>query len=372
MGPNNVTMRSLCVTLAITVIAGVWCASLFARDAGQDEDPLLVVKDGRYGFVDKHGNVVLAPIYYWANSFFDGVAETYICGKFVNIDRRGRVISSFLPPKGEFFSAEKKGKVGFINWKGQFTIPPIFDQVLPFSEGLAAVEVGNKWIFIDTSGRRVFSNQFDEAYYFIDGVANVKISGVRTIINKDGKIIHRGDYYMSRPAEGLIPIEHLDGDGKAGFIDHNGAIVIPFIYDFVLGFSEGLSAVGKDGKVGYIDKKGNVVIPFEFDQAEYFEKGLASARIGQNSGFIDKSGNFAFHLQFVSSAGFGYSDPARFWTEDQKFGYVDRSGKVVWGPTHEQPDHLPIMGLTKNDEKASCEGIPEKLKRKVQALPKFD
>jgi hypothetical protein len=33
-------------------------------------------------------------------------------------------------------------------------------------------------------------------------------------------------------------------------------------------------------------------------------------------------------------------DIARFRTEDQRFGYVNESGKVIWGPT-ESPEEGP-------------------------------
>ncbi|MCQ2200430.1 MAG: WG repeat-containing protein, partial [Paludibacteraceae bacterium] len=36
-------------------------------------------------------------------------------------------------------------------------------------------------------------------------------------------------------------------------------------YDYVGPFSEGLAIVGKNGKVGFIDKKGKLVIPMKFE-----------------------------------------------------------------------------------------------------------
>ncbi|MGZ4788925.1 MAG: hypothetical protein ACXVZX_10435 [Terriglobales bacterium] len=57
------------------------------------------------------------------------------------------------------------------------------------------------------------------------------------------------------------------------------------------------------------------------------------------------------------------------WTHDQKFGYITLSGKVIWGPTPGTPDHAPIFGWSEQDRKASCEGIPDRVRDVVQAFP---
>ncbi len=67
-------------------------------------------------------------------------------------------------------------------------------------------------------------------------------------------------------------------------------------YDFVGPFSEGLAMVGKDGKVGFIDRKGKIVIPVNFEMGKYpsvydsliFRNGLY---VHSNIGVVDKNGN---------------------------------------------------------------------------------
>ena len=83
-------------------------------------------------------------------------------------------------------------------------------------------------------------------------------------------------------------------NGKTGFIDGCGNVVIKPIYDSALEFSEGLARVEKDGKYGYIDKSGKVVIDFYLDYAGFFYNGWAAAEIhGDNveKFYIDKNNN---------------------------------------------------------------------------------
>lgn len=53
----------------------------------------------------------------------------------------------------------------------------------------------------------------------------------------------------------------MELDGKFGFIDKTGKLVIPNIYTFANDFNEGLSQVSKNLKKGYIDNTGKIVIP---------------------------------------------------------------------------------------------------------------
>src|SRR6266850_1079927 len=51
-----------------------------------------------------------------------------------------------------------------------------------------------------------------------------------------------------------------------------------------------LFSIRKDGKVGYIDRKGTIVIPPQFDGGWDFSDGLAYISNGQKRGVIDRSG----------------------------------------------------------------------------------
>jgi hypothetical protein len=54
----------------------------------------------------------------------------------------------------------------------------------------------------------------------------------------------------------------------------------------------------QDGKWGYIDKTGKIVINPQFDNAWRFNDGLAKVRFGEKYGFIDKKGKIVINPQF--------------------------------------------------------------------------
>lgn len=62
---------------------------------------------------------------------------------------------------------------------------------------------------------------------------------------------------------------------------------------------EGLAAVDKEGKLGYVDAEGNVVVTPQFKEANDFSEGLAAVQLGYKWGYIDKEGKFAVKPEFL-------------------------------------------------------------------------
>ncbi len=77
-------------------------------------------------------------------------------------------------------------------------------------------------------------------------------------------------------------------------IDRKGQFVSPIVARekslFGTRYSEGIGAVEKDGKWGYADVSGNVVIPLQFEYAGDFNDGMARVRSGDKFFFINLQG----------------------------------------------------------------------------------
>jgi len=82
------------------------------------------------------------------------------------------------------FSVVQNGKWGYIDKTGNIIIKPQFDRASAFSEGLAGVKIGNKHGFIDQNGIIVIEPKFDKAWHFSEGLAIVKIGkiGIKCLI----------------------------------------------------------------------------------------------------------------------------------------------------------------------------------------------
>jgi len=174
--------------------------------------------------------------------------------------------------------AKKDGKWGFRNPSGTFVIAPQFDWVSRFSEGLAAVMVGNKYGFIDETGRIVIKTRYTEAGDFSEGLVRVRMGG-STVYPTGASLTNRKDNNWQ-------------------YIDKLGNTVFKIKADEVGDFSEGLASarIIKSGSFycGYLDKQGRWAIAPQFGSCERFSHGMAKIKLlNGESRLIDTKGKIA-------------------------------------------------------------------------------
>jgi hypothetical protein len=172
--------------------------------------------------------------------------------------------------------AKKDGKWGFRNASGSFVIPPQFDWVSHFSEGLAAVMLGKKYGFIDETGGLVIKARYTEAGDFSEGLARVRVGGA-TVYPTGASLVNRKDNNWQ-------------------YIDKLGNTVFKIRVDEAGDFSEGLASarIIKSGRFycGYLDKQGRWAIAPQFGSCERFSHGIAKVLLNGESRLIDKQGKF--------------------------------------------------------------------------------
>jgi hypothetical protein len=103
------------------------------------------------------------------------------------------------------------------------------------------------------------------------------------------------------PEDGLLIVTI---DGKHGFIDLTGRIVIPPTFDFAWQFSEGRASAWQNGRAGFIDRTGRFVISPRFEYAKAFHEGLAEVQLGGLWGFVKTDGQLAIQPQFEQTRWF--------------------------------------------------------------------
>jgi Copper amine oxidase N-terminal domain./KWG Leptospira. len=140
--------------------------------------------------------------------------------------------------------------------------------------------------------------------------------------------------YVGGLSEGLAFYCNWSFDGKCGFIDTTGKIVIEAKYTEVARFSEGLAAVSNEGKWGYIDKTGKEVVGLKYDAvALEFSEGMAQVMKEGRWGYIDRTGKEVIPLIYEDTNSFG--EGLAHVKKDGKYGYIDKSGKEVIKPQYD-------------------------------------
>jgi hypothetical protein len=305
-----------------------------------------------YGYIDFKGKIIIPARFAYANDFSEGLAAVAEPSEDLKIAVRNKTISSI-----------DNIKFGYIDWTGKYVIPQRFYGARSFSEGLAAVTTttgpNTKWGYIDKQAKIVIPERFAEANEFHDGravaailvAANQKRWGV---IDQTGAWIVKPQFTRAgnRYHEGFLPAEK---DSKWGYLDLHGKLVIPFQFRSpypklpeihgAFKFSEGLAAVFNGKRWGYIDKQGKWSIKPQFllynEQGSSFSEGLAAVCtynmyhgampiiIGK-WGFIDKTGNVVIQPIYKRFGAFEHG-LAPVWSSNYQFvGYIDHTGKWIW------------------------------------------
>jgi hypothetical protein len=267
------------------------------------------------------------------------------------------------------------GRWGYINGRGQVVIKPLYEKAGPFAEGLSRVALGGKWGYINDRGNTVIAPSFDRAFDFSEGLAvvmvkkksklPVKTKQTRTQYQAyfiDSTGIQAFDRVFETTGESM-PVHSFSGGlaavtdpatGKLGFINKRGDFVISPLFvplaggesasEFAFsGFSEGFAWVKDGTEEGLIDKKGVFLIRGKFTQPpdtllglagyrQSFREGLCLVQDRQTSRtwYVDTSGKTAISLP-PGSVGSHFRDGVA-WVKlpvSARFHLIDQTGLLL-------------------------------------------
>lgn len=378
----NYLMRKILVAVCLTVLMlQPTSAQQFKSD---DWFPVRV--NGKAGYIDRTGKVVLEPQFDGASYFSEGLAvisvgrnTIYTAGYSQGyIDETGAVVikpqwdatSSFsegLAAVG-FDQTEQEGKIGnrtyytssshpwylwgFIDKTGKTVIDTKFSHVSEFRDGIAVANTEPnelKYGFINKQGNWIIQPQFEHANQFYEGLARVFVIGKYGFIDKAGKMIIKPKFSWAEDfSEGLACVK-LGGDvvnpvgmssirhnADYAFIDHAGKIKFKVGRSGCKPFSDGFARVAIGGEHRVVDKSGKFAFDSSIDVWSEFSNGLAEIHLrGNEIGFIDREGKIIIRVPFGKASDFynGLAEVCESYDFGAKCGYIDKTGKVIWEPT---------------------------------------
>ncbi|KHF39139.1 hypothetical protein LQ50_17065 [Halalkalibacter okhensis] len=307
-------------------------------------------KDGKkWGYININGQFIIEPQFDEANEFqMNGLAIVSLNNQY-----------------------------GLLDQTGQFFIPPIYDSILPFTDGRAIITdhegykvinegghvltkkayelimpyVNQRAVFADTSnnqyrygyldelGKERIPAQFEIAYDFKDGKALVKIKENEfALIQLSGEVAHSFPYAsMMGYSEGLIAFSQAFGD-KWGYVDEQGKVVIPPQYTYASPFKDGRAVInlseGIDNQYGLIDKNATLLLsPIYNDMISLGEQRVAIGKarddkqpfVGSTYGIATTAGGILTDFLYDSVG--EYQDGLSPVTAGQYTFFIDLSGR---------------------------------------------
>lgn len=208
----------------------------------------VVSKDGEAFFIDKDNDQV-----------------TEIDERF---SRLGPWVSDVFPAEG------KDGKYYLVDRNNEILSEP-YDYVSAINSGVAVAKSGNQWIKINASGAPIGGQAYTE------------------IILDDREFFNRNERYFAKEGD-LFALYNLEGDIVSGERFDDAKLFV----------DKGYAAVKKDGKWGFVNTDGNLVIQPAYDDARSFSNDLAAVKIGDKWGFINPEGALVIEATFDDAKDF--------------------------------------------------------------------
>ena len=208
---------------ALCLSTGLYAQSLYP--AANDK--------GKFGYVDENGEKVISYSYKEAYPFEEGMAKVRKGDKYGFINPKGKAIGKIkytviLPFTGSYCRVAVGGsykdgvlkgeKWGFMNKRGEEILPPEYDEIGEFEDGVAFIRKGNKYglinddidVLLEPKQAAVGTlDRFGYCWFAASGKVNKKTGklekGKYGLINKAGDVLVEpkyafiGYFYKSRP-----------------------------------------------------------------------------------------------------------------------------------------------------------------------------
>jgi len=310
-----------------------------------------------YGFLNYKGEEVIPAKFEFVGDFFNGLAAAQLNGKWGYINKKGEFVVqpiygyalSFKDGFGVVKEQPNSVYSIYVNTEGKLFSEYEFLKALPYFDGLKAIKIGDKFGFKDEKDKVVIDAIYEKVTNFNgSGLARVTLNGKHGIINKLGKVIcpieygyiseFKGGYFGVRSStyecviydstgknKKLNDVEYVAGsldynglffyksNGKEGFLNKNGDVVIPATYDWARSGNNNIVTVKLNGTVSVINilepqKIVSSFVPSNQDAYFTFINGLSksyNSRTGKG-GFTDINGNTVspFNNEAFSFKGF--------------------------------------------------------------------
>lgn len=285
-----------------------------------DGDIAQVFYNGKYGLISKKGIVLIKPQFDNIGKFDRGVAVVRLNKKYGVVTSLGNILAEPVYDEiGLFVNGtaqniaivDKGGKLGLMAISGKVLVEPQFDEIEHFEEqSQTYVRIGKLYGIVSETGQEICKVAYYQKFDFngmgiscnahlVDDVAYYGFVDKQykeiTAFDKPS-IVREGDRFLVCEPSRDKTIYNAKGELiKGGF-----AMFKPFLGNYING---GLIAVKNNGKWGFCDKNGNLVIDYQFDNigssdGKSFANGYCCITIGQAMGFVDDKGNITISPRF--------------------------------------------------------------------------
>ncbi len=293
-----------------------------------------------YGFMDYDGKAHIKHQYQQAAFFSEGLALVMREEKYGFIDKGNKLIVPFIYTSATDFEkgrsvVEIEGKYGMIDRSGKCVFPVEFKELGTLSDGLAYGQKDSLYGYYDADFNQRISEKYEEAFSFSDSIAKVQMGENQGFIDIYGTNVVAPGYSSVEFFSDTLLI--FEDNGKYGLMKRNCEVVINAQYDRIMKPVIDRTMVIQNGKIGYIDLSGNLIIPVQYETFPnspakgQFNSNLTVIKFKGKYGVIDKNGRVILAATFNE---IGDISSVMAFSKGKGWGFTDLLGKVTIQPAY--------------------------------------
>jgi hypothetical protein len=303
-----------------------------------------VSKDGKYGFINKSGEVVVNLKYNDVEAFHYGAAIVLEDSLYGLINRQGEFL---IPPDyeelsetgGDLYIASVSGKYGYLHKIGGALTRFEFDIARDFKNNLAIVSIDEKYGIINSKAEYILSPQYEELNFINDTL--LKASNEEELW---GIVSIHGDTLLpfAYDAIGDFSCDRalVAKNDKCGYVDSSGRIAIPLSYYFSPGllnsgqFQEGYALLKQKNKSVLVDSTGKVKKFQGYEDYQRPSHGLIPVKRNKRWGYADMNGKLQINCKYEFA--YSFVDTLAVITQNNESGLIDTAGNVFIQPLYQE------------------------------------
>lgn len=320
------------------------------EDADIEGSIIVCTDDGKYGLSDYTGEVIQECIYDSMEAVpgYRGLYKVEKDGKYGLIDQNGNIVVDINYGDFTFFDEYHLGREQIeLGDTGLYKLN--YEEALAYYSGVITLEGKEREAYERIASLYTMQENYDEAVKALE-------EAIQTLnaAEPDSEAAKRLELFLEiakahkemREKEEGTKLYPMDEDGKWGFQDKDGNVLVNAIYETIKEYnSKGLAAVRKDGKWGFVNANGEEVIACQFDDVHIFDA-LGYAAFCQDGkwGYMDMTGKVLVEASFEEVSDFSGNGLAAVKL-DGKWGWINEKGETVIEPTYDEVSDFDKKGL---------------------------
>ena len=347
-------------------------------DLDNDTNKVLtvVMRNHKFGFVDKTGKEVIPLIYDSVNGFEDGLAVVEVNSKYGIIDEKGCVvvplIYDLILNSHNNFSVLLDGKWGAITNTGAICIAIKYQSLSFADKNLALAVYHNKlgcvdshdnivvpfeyaphfrsyygnglmqlrrldWsdVWVDTDGNEYNSEaEAKQAINWEDEICEVREFDTHPLLKETPILVDDQGQETPLLYNKVYQIDDnifkVELNGGWGVVNEDGKEIVSPQYDAIgYRFEQNITPVYLNNKIGFIDKTGAEIIPLIYNGLSIMDEGVFGVRLGTKWGLIDSHGKAVapFIYDYLANDDWDvFVNEVVRVSRDGKDGFLDKTG----------------------------------------------